>query len=29
MKVAAGELEWIMYWRDQEKGRANVDVEYI
>ncbi|CAG8977831.1 hypothetical protein HYALB_00008997 [Hymenoscyphus albidus] len=28
MKVAAGELEWIIYWQDQQKGAAQVNVEY-
>jgi len=28
MRVAAGELEWVIYWRDQQKGRAKVEVEY-
>jgi len=28
MKVAAGELEWIVFWRDRERGRARVEVEY-
>jgi hypothetical protein len=28
MKVAAGELEWIIYWRDQQIGKAKVSVEY-
>lgn len=28
MKAAGGELEWIIYWRDQQRGRAKVQVDY-
>ncbi|PVH75767.1 actin-like ATPase domain-containing protein [Cadophora sp. DSE1049] len=28
MKIAAGELNWSVYWRDQKKGAAKVIVEY-
>lgn len=28
MKIAGGELDWSVYWRDQKKGAAKVTVEY-
>lgn len=28
MKVAAGELEWVIFWRDREKGKARTEVKY-
>jgi hypothetical protein len=28
MKVAAGELEWVIFWRDREKGKGRTEVKY-
>jgi len=28
MKVAAGELDWVINWRGQQRGREQFTVEY-